>query len=542
MGSVYLAEHPLIGKKVALKVLHAEFSGNDDIATRFFHEAKAVNDIQHPNIVDILDYGVIPSSGQKTVYFIMEFLDGQSLAHLIHAQAPLPPERALAIGLQVADSLAASHKQEIVHRDLKPDNVMLIQRGRMHDFVKVLDFGIAKLTGDHHPGSRRTRTGIVMGTPAYMSPEQCEGKGNVDHRTDIYALGILLYEMLTGRVPFQGTGFGEVLVQHLTQPPTRLSLITPMVPPHVDAVVMKALEKNPDARYPDMDEFMKALADPVGYVESHGGLGGFMAASLMPSGQSPYAPHSPAPGQLMTPLPGQMTPMYTPPPGTLGVPGMGTVPPGQVAEEPQGGGGLRLAIIAFAATAVIALGIGGYFVLSKSNQNASLAALDQDQDGAVPLEPGDQASDQTGPDVQTDPTGDPDKGQQVGAGTGQEADQAAGNGADQAANEPEMVTVMVATDPKGAEVYLDDEAQPRGTTPLRFEVEKGAKEMKLTIKRDRYKTETRTFTADKNADFELNLSRTKRVTSKNTRSNKKSGKDKDKNIDKDVGLMKPDWD
>src|SRR5262245_37833889 len=180
-GSVYLAEHPTIGKKVALKILHAEFASNPEVAERFFTEAKSVNAIGHPNIVDIVDYGVIqagPGGKERLVYFIMEYLSGLTLAQLIRAEAPLPPERALTIALQVADALAASHKTGIVHRDLKPDNIILVQRGRERDFVKLLDFGIAKLTGDS-VSSHRTRTGLVLGTPAYMSPEQCEGRANV---------------------------------------------------------------------------------------------------------------------------------------------------------------------------------------------------------------------------------------------------------------------------------------------------------------------------------------------------------------------------
>jgi len=211
MGSVYLAEHPSIGKKVALKVLHSEFSTDQEVTARFFHEAKAVNDIGHPNIVDIVDFGILQAGGgrEQLVYFIMEYLAGVTLSQLIRAEAPLPPERVLGIGLQVADALSASHKCGIVHRDLKPDNIILLQRGSERDFVKLLDFGIAKLTGGSAMGSHRTRTGIVMGTPAYMSPEQCEGRNDkVDWRTDVYALGIVLYEMLTGRVPFQGDGYG----------------------------------------------------------------------------------------------------------------------------------------------------------------------------------------------------------------------------------------------------------------------------------------------------------------------------------------------
>ncbi len=306
MGAVYLAEHPHIGKKVALKVLHSEFASNPEVVSRFFHEAKAVNDIQHPNIVDIIDYGVLQHGNDRLVYFIMEYLAGTTLSHLIRAEAPLPPERAFAIGLQVADALAASHRCQIVHRDLKPDNIILGQRGRERDFVKLLDFGIAKLTGDQ-PGSRRTRTGIVMGTPAYMSPEQCDGRGQVDHRTDIYALGIVLYEMLTGRVPFLGEGYGEILVQHLTQPPTRPSQFR-VLPPHVEAVVLKALEKRPELRYPTMEDMMRALADPVGYVEANGGLQGFSQQVLVPSNAPLELAIRPTPSPL-TPAPGQLSPV-----------------------------------------------------------------------------------------------------------------------------------------------------------------------------------------------------------------------------------------
>ncbi|KAB2889245.1 MAG: serine/threonine protein kinase, partial [Kofleriaceae bacterium] len=310
MGAVYLAEHPHIGKKVALKILHAEFASNNDVVSRFFNEAKAVNDIGHPNIVDIVDYGVLTTgpSGEGLVYFIMEFLPGITLTELIRRESPLPPERALSVCLQVADALSASHKSNIVHRDLKPDNIILIQRGREKDFVKLLDFGIAKLTGDQ-PGSRRTRTGLVMGTPAYMSPEQCEGRGNVDHRADIYALGIVLYEMITGRVPFYGEGYGEVLVQHLTQAPPPPSTIRGLIPPHVEQVILKALEKRPEMRFPTMDEMSKALIDPVGYVEARGGVANFLATPITPTNE-PVAPVSrltPSPVSRLTPVPGAMT-------------------------------------------------------------------------------------------------------------------------------------------------------------------------------------------------------------------------------------------
>ncbi|HVV82199.1 MAG TPA: serine/threonine-protein kinase, partial [Kofleriaceae bacterium] len=321
MGSVYLAEHPHIGKKVALKVLHAEFAADQSVVARFFTEAKAVNDIGHPNIVDIVDYGMIQGpNAEGLVYFIMEFLPGHTLTDLIRAEAPLPPERALNIAVQVADALAASHKMKIVHRDLKPDNIMLAPRGRERDFVKLLDFGIAKLTGDQ-PGSHKTRTGLVMGTPAYMSPEQCEGRGNIDHRSDIYSLGIVIYEMITGRVPFYGEGYGEILVQHLTARPIPPTTIRGVIPPHVEQVVLKAMEKSPDKRYPNMDEMVKALVDPVGYVEAHGGIAGFLQANLVPSdtpAQLPVSRITPSPLAPLTPPPGAMVAAPTSGPTTLG--------------------------------------------------------------------------------------------------------------------------------------------------------------------------------------------------------------------------------
>jgi len=487
MGSVYLAVHPLIGKQVALKVLHAEFASNRDVVARFFTEAKSVNDIQHPNIVDIVDYGELHTAENgEMVYFIMEFLDGESLSNIIRTQAPLPPERALAICMQIADALGASHQSGVVHRDLKPDNVILIQRGRQSDFVKVLDFGIAKLTGDQ-PGSRRTRTGIVMGTPAYMSPEQCEGRGNVDHRTDIYALGILLYEMITGRVPFTGEGYGEVLVKHLTQSPTRPSTIR-AVSPYVEAVCLKALEKSPDNRYPTMEEFMKALADPVGYVESHGGLQAFQSAHLVDTGGPvPTVPNpTPRPFTPMTPAPGSIAPL-TPAPGQLS-PVPGTVPtpyPGMMQQQPKSRFGLIIGVV----VAVLAIGGGAVFLLKGGGGDKSA-----DQSAAPPIADGtgtDQAGDQgQTPDTPTaDGTGaTPDNANAATNGT-------TGTGAETKPvkpevtmpPEPETVTIKVASDPVGAQVWLAGEDKARGQTPLSFSLEKADKKISVVIKKKGFK-------------------------------------------------------
>jgi tRNA A-37 threonylcarbamoyl transferase component Bud32 len=283
MGAVYLAEHPAIGKQIALKVLNPELAAQPEIVNRFFNEAKAVNEIRHPNIVDIIDFGLLPAGGPADppiVYFLMEFIDGTSLTELLRREAPLPWARASAIALQIADALAASHRKGIIHRDLKSDNVMLVSRGREHDFIKLLDFGIAKLTGNPS-NTHRTRTGMLMGTPQYMSPEQCEGRSSIDHRTDVYSLGILLYQMLTGSVPFGGDTFGEVLMQQMAIPPLAPSLIAPQIPEHVELIVLKALEKSADLRYARMEDMILALQDPRRYVEARGGSAGFLISPVL---------------------------------------------------------------------------------------------------------------------------------------------------------------------------------------------------------------------------------------------------------------------
>jgi hypothetical protein len=283
MGSVYLAEHPAIGKLIALKVLNPELAVQPEIVTRFFNEAKAVNEIRHPNIVDIIDFGLLPAGGPAEapiVYFLMEYIDGTSLTELLRREAPLPWARASSIALQIADALAASHRKGIIHRDLKSDNVMLVSRGRDQDFIKLLDFGIAKLVGS--PAStHRTRTGMLMGTPQYMSPEQCEGRSSIDHRTDVYSLGILLYQMLTGSVPFGGDTFGEVLMQQMAIPPLAPSLIAPQIGEHVELIVLKALEKAPDRRYGRMEDMIIALQDPRRYVEANGGSAAFLTSPVL---------------------------------------------------------------------------------------------------------------------------------------------------------------------------------------------------------------------------------------------------------------------
>ena len=265
MGVVYLAEHPVIGRKVAMKAIHPELSRNPEVVSRFMTEAKSVNQIGNEHIVDIHDFGTTPDG---EFYFIMEFLQGEALVDRVKRDAPMLPARALAIAGQVADALGASHQHGIIHRDLKPENIFLVTKGHTPDFVKVLDFGLAKLTQGEEKVSHKTRTGSVMGTPYYMSPEQCEGKANIDHRADIYSLGIILFEMVTKCVPFGGEGYGEIIVKHITAPIPSARSLNPMLPEAVESIIMRALAKRRDDRFQSMEEFAAALADPEAYAAS----------------------------------------------------------------------------------------------------------------------------------------------------------------------------------------------------------------------------------------------------------------------------------
>jgi tRNA A-37 threonylcarbamoyl transferase component Bud32 len=254
MGEVFLAEHPVIGRKVALKAIHPQFARNPEVVGRFVTEARAVNQIGHAHIVDVTDFGHTPAGD---FYFIMEYLQGEMLSAQIGV--PFPPGRAIDIAAQIADALDASHQQGVVHRDLKPDNILLVEREGTPDFVKVFDFGLAKLMNVPHTLARTEEPGVVMGTPIYMSPEQCDGKREVDHRADIYALGVILFQMSTGRVPFSGEGFGEIMAQHLSRPAPAVRALVPEVPPALDAIVGRALAKDPDQRFQTMAELREAL-------------------------------------------------------------------------------------------------------------------------------------------------------------------------------------------------------------------------------------------------------------------------------------------
>ncbi len=258
MGAVFQAVNEAIERQVAIKVLHPEFAKVPEFTTRFFNEARAVNRIDHPGVVQIGDFGQLPDG---TAYIVMEFLKGESMADKLEATGgPLALSAALNYGAQLAETLSIAHAKGIVHRDIKPDNVMLVRDASAPggERTKLLDFGIAKLTSEANAAGVKTRTSAVMGTPHFMSPEQCKGGKNVDEKSDVYAFGVLLFVMLTGRYPFDGDGVGDIMGKHMFEPPPTVKSVAPEVPEVVSQLVGRLLAKSKDDR-PRMDEVQRTL-------------------------------------------------------------------------------------------------------------------------------------------------------------------------------------------------------------------------------------------------------------------------------------------
>ena len=247
MGAVFQAVNQEIGRTAAIKVLHAQFAQNPQFATRFLNEAKAANAIDHPGVVEIYEFNRLPDG---TTFIVMEFLAGESLAKRLQ-NGPLGLDT-LRIARQIASVLAAAHDKNIVHRDLKPDNVIMVKDPEAPggERAKVLDFGIAKLAEEQN---LKTQANSVLGTPAYMAPEQCRGASGVTAKSDVYALGVLMYEMLAGQLPFQGEGLGDIMMKHLTEEPASLRQRQPSVSEPIAALVHRMLSKKPDDR-PTMRE------------------------------------------------------------------------------------------------------------------------------------------------------------------------------------------------------------------------------------------------------------------------------------------------
>lgn len=256
MGEVFLAEHTAIGKPVAIKILSEDFARKPRIVQRFLQEARASSAIRHENVVDITDYGHTPSG---LPFLAMEYLEGEDLKATLRREGWLPWPRARRMVLQLLAALAAAHGHGVIHRDIKPENCFRLQRGDNPDFIKVLDFGIAKVVGED-VDQHLTQTGVVMGTAEYMSPEQARSEP-IDARTDLYAVGVILFEMLTGRVPFRANGFMGTLSKHIMEPPPSPRQLAPLadISRALERVILRALAKEPSERFPSAEAFAAAL-------------------------------------------------------------------------------------------------------------------------------------------------------------------------------------------------------------------------------------------------------------------------------------------
>ncbi len=405
MGAVYLAEHVMIERRVAIKILSQDFASKPDLVQRFIQEARAAARIGHENIVEVHDFGETASG---SVFFTMEFLEGHDLAHVIQESGSLPIPRIRHILGQLCRALAAAHAKGIVHRDLKPENIYLVEKEGKSDFVKILDFGIAKMTtmeaGNAKPGggagsgNRLTQSGMIFGTAEYMSPEQARGE-TPDHRVDIYALGCILYEMLTGKVPFHAETYMGTLTKHMfeaAEPPSRRNRT---IPADIEAICLRAMEKDRTRRFQSMTEFAQAIdgeiavaqaAPPVQDPSMSMRAAGF-PPSVIPHGMGMGAPGY-APPMMMQPgpygVPGQVqapmgmhqsgiisapmamnpsgmvsAPMAMAPPGMMTGPMVSgvhlhaggftqTAPPAYEVARPPAGGQLRRLVFIFAGAAI----------------------------------------------------------------------------------------------------------------------------------------------------------------------------------------------
>jgi serine/threonine-protein kinase len=444
MGVVYLAEHPVIGRKVALKAIHPELSRNPEVVSRFETEAKSVNQIGNEHIVDIHDFG---RTQDGEFYFIMEFLQGESLADKLKREGSFPAARALQVASQVADALAASHEHGIIHRDLKPENIFLITRGSNSDFVKVLDFGLAKLTAGEEKVTHKTRTGSVMGTPYYMAPEQCEGKASIDHRADLYSLGVILFEMMTGRVPFGGDGYGEIIVKHITHPPPSARSINPQLTAAHEAILFRSLAKNREDRFPSMSDFRAAMLDPARYLAANPPIPRHTAAvtSVSRSG-APVVAEEQVSGQVVfgapagaAPLPGQHP---GPHPSTFRH-GIGEI----VADEPLVLKKSRKGLVVASLLAALGAGAAGVYFYNSGRQES------------VASEPP-PVADPTPPPPTPPPPAPPTL--------------------------PSKTNIRFDSNPPGAKVVRKDNGQALGTTPFEASVPSGKDSVDFVVSKDGY--------------------------------------------------------
>jgi len=424
MGSVWLAEHMTIGRRAAVKMLHGEYSGRQEIVQRFFNEARAATQISDPGIVQIFDFGTTP---EGRAFIVMELLDGEALDRRLARVGKLAVHDVLRIMRQVASTLGAAHARGIVHRDLKPENIFMVRDPEVPggERAKILDFGIAKLSDN---AGVKTQTNAIMGTPQYMSPEQCRGSGSVDARSDVYALGCVMTALITGEPPFVAEGQGELLVMHLQQPPPALSSRVPHVLPAVEAIVTRCLAKNADERFASGAELAQALATLITSTSQPPGTPILLGPQSPTIALGPTTTLTGAAGQAAT-----------------------TVAPPRASRK-----GLAFAIIG-----VLAVGGGIAGVMATkggspaSSGSAAPAPVVAKQPETAPVPTPAPAPAPALPTVETKPA--------------------------EAPPAPAKVSIAITSKPASAQVFVGAEKEPRGTTPYTLELDKDSAPIELRL-------------------------------------------------------------
>ncbi len=288
MGSVYEANHKLIGRKLAVKFLHPQYASSDEVVTRFQREAQAAAQIGHENIIEVTDMG---TDEDDSPYLVMEFLEGCDVKQLIEAEGVQSSKRTAHIMVQALSALQAAHDVGIIHRDLKPENIYLIEKGGNPDYVKLLDFGISKFRALETDGVKGlTQTGTVLGTPHYMSPEQARGEQNLTPRSDIYAMGVILYQMLTGELPFDAPNYNALLIKILTEEPDPPNHLNPDLPEELVKTIETAMARNAQDRFETCDDFRSYL---IPFAPDSNSIGRMSTASRTVIRQALYSSKTP---------------------------------------------------------------------------------------------------------------------------------------------------------------------------------------------------------------------------------------------------------
>jgi serine/threonine-protein kinase len=460
MGTVYLVTHVHLKKKFAAKILNPDTARRPDSIARFQQEAVAASRLDHENIVDIANFG---QSEDGTVYLIMEFLRGEALNQILARGRP-ELDDVLRIVVPICRGLAAAHSAGIVHRDLKPENVFVARRGGRH-VVKLLDFGISKLTQQHlGDQGRLTQTGDVLGSPVYMSPEASRGDANVDSRADIYAVGVMLYEMVTGQVPFSAENYLQVLYKHISEEPEPPRKLVPELPAALEAVILRCLEKNPADRYQRIEDVEAALTATVSGVEL----------------DAPVAAVAPGPmTSIDAPLPGS-SPVLGPSSGSVPVAAStsGARPAPAVAAEPspqpvapakRSRASLLGLLAGFIGTLGV-LGFAGYALFRGGDKPERLQPIAA-RGLPEPTPPAPPTVVEPKPAV--------------------------------APPEPRSAELRVSTDPAGAQVTLDGEEL--GVTPLVWTLPVEPGKRTLRVERDGFRPEVRTLSLESSVALTIDL-------------------------------------